>query len=78
MKTPIFLLTVGLCLGAPLHLASAGSLSGNVIYDGAQAGSVRLDAWQPQTDNKSLKLDGNGDFVNVGAVDLSGSALSVE
>ena len=36
MKTPIFLLTVGLCLGAPLHLASAGSLSGNVIYDGAQ------------------------------------------
>ncbi len=66
-----------LCL-APILSIQADSLSGNVVDDGTQTGSVHVSTWHPQTGNKSLKLDGAGDFVNVGAVDLSGSALSIE
>ena len=61
---------------APLF---AGSVSGVIRYDDKQTGSIQILASRTIPGNKSLKLDGNGDYVFVDSLtDLSGSEISVQ
>lgn len=57
----------------------AGSISGVIRYDDEQTGSIQILASRILPGNKSLKLDGTGDYVIVDSLtDLSGSEISVQ
>ncbi|MCB1096824.1 MAG: hypothetical protein KDN22_14715, partial [Verrucomicrobiae bacterium] len=64
--------------GAP-DQAAAGSISGSVVYDGAQEGALTVQTWQSKPGNRALQLDGDGDYVVVDTLtNLSGSEITVQ
>ena len=57
----------------------AASISGTISYEDEQSGSVHIKTTRTQTGNRTLKLDGDGDSVEVESLtDLSGSELTVQ
>ena len=57
----------------------AGSISGVVRYNDEQTGSIQILASRTLPGNKSLKLDGNGDYVIVDSLtDLSGEEITIQ
>ena len=54
------------------------SISGKINYTGPQKGNLIVRAWQQDLQNKTLVLDGNGDFVKTEITDLSGSEITIQ
>ena len=54
------------------------SISGKINYTGPQKGNLVVRAWQQDLQNKTLVLDGNGDFVKTEITDLSGSEITIQ
>ncbi|MGK0188393.1 MAG: hypothetical protein ACI9R3_004187 [Verrucomicrobiales bacterium] len=59
--------------------ANAGSISGEIVYEGAQDGTLIVQTWQSKPGNRALQVDGDGDYVVVDTLtNLSGSEITVQ
>lgn len=58
---------------------TAGTISGDTVYEGSQEGALIIQTWQSKPGNRALKVDGDGDYVLVDALtNLSGSEITVQ
>ena len=54
------------------------SVSGAIDYSGPQVGDLIIRAWPVNADNKTLKLDGSGDYIKTDLTDLSGTEITIQ
>ena len=54
------------------------SVSGAIDYSGPQVGDLIIRAWPVNAENKTLKLDGSGDYIKTDLTDLSGTEITIQ
>ena len=54
------------------------SVSGSIDYSGPQVGDLIIRAWPVNAENKTLKLDGSGDYIKTDLTDLSGTEITIQ
>ena len=54
------------------------SVSGAIDYSGPQAGDLIIRVWPVNAENKTLKLDGSGDYIKTDLTDLSGTEITIQ
>lgn len=66
-------------MGISLISAQAGTISGSIDYNDSKTGNITVVATSSMAGNRSLQLDGDGDYVVVESVqDLSGSEITIQ
>jgi hypothetical protein len=58
--------------------ASGATVSGNLSYEGAQTGDIKVRVARYRPGNQALRLDGTGDYVVTPLNNLAGAELSVQ
>ena len=69
-----------LLIMSPSSITAQGnySVSGAIDYSGPQVGDLIIRAWPVNAENKTLKLDGSGDYIKTDLTDLSGTEITIQ